>query len=86
MAHHKDEWVAGMDEMCDMGPKLFTAEERRRLTEEHRQVFWNEDMSSCPRSERVQLMGTNGIAMYGIYDGKNPFFFAWCAMPARRPR
>lgn len=86
MAYHKDEWVAGMDEMCDMGPSLFTSEERRLLTEDRHQVYWNEDMGSCPRGVKVQLMGSGGIAMYGIYDGKSPFFLAWCAMPARRPR
>lgn len=82
----KDDWVAGMDEMCDRGPDLFTQEERRALTEDRRQVFWNEDMDSCPRGLKVQLMGAGGIAVYGIYDGRTLFYRAWCPVPAWRPR
>ena len=49
-------------------------------------VFWNEDMRACPRGCKVQLLGGGGVAMYGVYDGKNPFFIKWQAVPRNRQR
>lgn len=47
-------------------------------------VFWNEDMSTCPRGAKVQLLGAGGVAVYGTYHG-NPFWQAWAPLP-KRPR
>jgi hypothetical protein len=46
-------------------------------------VFWNEDMSTCPRGAKVQLLGTGGVAVYGDYHG-DPFWQAWAPLPKRR--
>jgi len=49
------------------------------------EVFWNEDMTTCPRGVKVQLLGAGGIALYGTYDGKDPFYLGWAPVPRRRP-
>lgn len=46
-------------------------------------VFWNEDMSTCPRGAKVQLLGAGGVAVYGDYHG-DPFWVGWCPLPKRR--
>ena len=46
-------------------------------------VFWNEDMTSCPRGAKVQLLGASGVAYYGTYNG-DPFWVGWCPLPKRR--
>lgn len=46
-------------------------------------VFWNEDMSACPRGAKVQLLGAGGVAVYGDYHG-DPFWVGWCPLPKRR--
>ena len=48
-------------------------------------VFWNEDMSTCPRGAKVQLLGAGGVAVYGDYHG-DPFWQAWAPLPKRRHR
>ena len=45
--------------------------------------FW-ETMDSCPRGVKVQLLGAGGVAVYGLWDGKNPFWQAWAPVPRRR--
>lgn len=45
--------------------------------------YW-EDMSSCPRGVKVQLLGAGGVAIYAMWDGKNPFFTHWAPLPKRR--
>jgi hypothetical protein len=50
------------------------------------EVFWNEDMTTCPRGVKVQLLGAGGVALYGTYDGKDPFFVGWAPVPRRRPQ
>ena len=35
-------------------------------------VFWNEDMNTCPRGTKCQLLGAGGVAYYGNYHG-DPF-------------
>ena len=49
-------------------------------------VYWDEDMTACPRGCKVQLLGGGGVAVYGAYDGKNPFFIKWAALPRNRER
>lgn len=46
-------------------------------------VFWNEDMTTCPRGAKVQLLGAGGVAVYGDYHG-DPFWVGWCPLPKRR--
>ena len=46
--------------------------------------YWNEDMSTCPISAKVQLLGKGGVAVYGIYTGHNEFWVAWAPLPKRR--
>ena len=48
-------------------------------------VFWNEDMSTCPRGTKCQMLGEGGVAVYGTYNG-DPFWQAWAPLPKRRPR
>ena len=40
-------------------------------------------MSTSPRSVKVQLLGKGGVAIYGIYDGKDPFWEGWAPLPCR---
>lgn len=48
-------------------------------------VFWNEDMTACPRGCKVQLLGLGGVATYGNYDGKDAFWVKWQSVPRNRP-
>ena len=48
-------------------------------------VFWNEDMSGCPRGTKVQLLGSSGVAHYGNYLG-DPFWVGWAPLPKRREK
>lgn len=47
-------------------------------------VFWNEDMENCPRGCKVQLLGAGGVAVYGLYDGRDKFWVGWQAVPRRK--
>jgi len=40
-------------------------------------------MSTCPRGVKVQLLGKGGVAIYGMYDGKDPFWEGWAPIPSR---
>ena len=40
-------------------------------------------MSTCPRSVKCQLLGQGGVAIYGTYDGKDPFWQGWAPLPKR---
>lgn len=46
-------------------------------------VYWNEDMSTCPRGVKCQLIGAGGVAMYHEYRG-DPFWVGWSPLPKRR--
>lgn len=46
-------------------------------------VFWNEDMATCPRGVKVQLLGKGGVAVYATYDGWT-FWVGWAPVPRRR--
>lgn len=48
-------------------------------------VFFNEDISTCPRGPKVQLLGAGGVATYGIYNGRDEFWIGWAPVPRRRP-
>lgn len=45
--------------------------------------YW-EPMSACPRGVKVQLLGAGGVAVYGVWDGRNKFWEGWAPMPRRR--
>lgn len=47
-------------------------------------VYWNPDMSTCPRGTKVQLKGKAGVAHYYNYDG-DPFWVAWAPLPRDLP-
>ena len=47
--------------------------------------YWDEDMGRCPRGAKVQLLGAGGVATYGVYNGRDPFWTAWAPCPKRRP-
>lgn len=47
-------------------------------------TYWNEDMTTCPRGAKVQLLGAGGVAAYGSYHG-DPFWVGWAPVPRRRP-
>lgn len=49
------------------------------------EVYWNEDMSTCPRGVKAQLLGAGGVAYYHVYNG-DPFWVGWAPIPKRRPR
>lgn len=45
--------------------------------------YW-QDMSTCPRGVKVQLLGEGGVAVYGIWDGRSTFWQGWAPLPRRR--
>lgn len=45
--------------------------------------YWNEDMNTCPRGTKVQLLSEYGVAVYGQYNGRDPFWVAWAPCPKR---
>lgn len=45
--------------------------------------YW-EQMDSCPRGVKVQLLGQGGVAAYAQYDGRNPFWTGWAPLPRKR--
>lgn len=45
--------------------------------------FWL-PMSSCPRGVKLQLLNAGGVAVYGQYDGKSPFWQGWAPLPKKR--
>lgn len=49
------------------------------------ECFW-EDIESCPRSRKVQLLSKYGVAVYGEYYGNNQdnFWTHWAALPKKR--
>lgn len=49
------------------------------------EVFWNEDMTQCPRGVKVQLLGQGGVAVYAQYVLDDRFWIGWAPLPKRRP-
>ena len=45
--------------------------------------FWR-PLQDCPRGVKVQLRGQGGVATYGHYDGKDPFWTDWAPLPKLR--
>lgn len=48
------------------------------------EVFWEEDMTKCPCGVKCQLLGRGGVAIYGQYNGVDPFWIGWAPLPKRR--
>ena len=44
--------------------------------------FWR-PISECPRGVKVQLLGKGGVAAYGIWNGRDPFFTHWAPLPVK---
>lgn len=44
--------------------------------------FW-QPMDTCPRSAKVQLLGRGGVAVYGQFNGSDPFWVGWAPLPKR---
>ena len=47
---------------------------------------YNEDMSQAPRGVKLILLGASGVAVLTEYNGKNPFWVGWAALPRRADR
>lgn len=46
------------------------------------EYFWR-SMDTCPRGVKVQLLGAGGVAMYGIYNGRDTFYTHWAPLPKK---
>lgn len=47
--------------------------------------YYYQHMSSCPRGQKVTLLTCYGVAIQGQYDGKDPQFVGWAALPKIPP-
>lgn len=50
------------------------------------EVYWNEDMTTCPTGVKVQLLGQGGVAAYAHYQYSDRFWVGWAPLPKRRPK
>ena len=41
-------------------------------------------MTTCPLGAKVQLLGMGGVAVYGVWNGRDDFWVGWYPIP-RRP-
>ena len=41
--------------------------------------------ADTPRGVKLQLLGKGGVAQYGLWDGKEPFWTHWAPVPRRAP-
>lgn len=46
-----------------------------------RSYLW-QPIATCPRGVKVQLLGAGGVAHYGLYNGKDPFWCGWAPLPS----
>lgn len=44
--------------------------------------FWR-PIAECPRGVKVQLLGQGGVAIYGIWGGRDEFFTHWAPLPVK---
>lgn len=47
--------------------------------------FWQPIDTNTPRGVKLQLLGKGGVAVYGTWNGKDPFYTHWAPVPKRRP-
>ena len=48
-----------------------------------REYYW-QPMDTCPRGVKVQLLGAGGVAVYGQYHGKDPWWTHWAPLPVKQ--
>lgn len=46
--------------------------------------FWQPIDTNTPRGVKLQLLGKGGVAVYGTWNGKDPFYTHWAPLPKRR--
>ena len=46
--------------------------------------FWLPINTNTPRGVKLQLLGKGGVAVYGTWNGKDPFYTHWAPVPKRR--
>jgi hypothetical protein len=49
-----------------------------------RTYYWL-PINTCPSGVKVQLLGRGGVAVYGQYNGKEPFWTHWAPLPTLHP-
>lgn len=80
----KEDFERALDEMLtDPVPLTGHTMNRDKTVAVSTTQYW-EEMSTCPRGVKVQLLGDGGVALYGMYDGKNRFFTNWAPLPKKR--
>lgn len=47
--------------------------------------FWQPIDADTPKGVKLQLLGKGGVAVYGTWNGKDPFYTHWAPVPKRRP-
>ena len=47
--------------------------------------YWQPIDTNTPRGVKLQLLGKGGVAVYGTWNGKDPFYTHWAPVPKRRP-
>jgi hypothetical protein len=46
--------------------------------------YWLDIDAHTPRGVKLQLLGRGGVAVYGEWDGKNPFWVKWAPVPKNK--
>lgn len=46
-----------------------------------RTVYWDYDMSTCPKGTKVLLLGGGGVAAISHLPSKDSFYIAWHPLP-----
>jgi hypothetical protein len=46
-------------------------------------IYWETDMTICPRGAKVLMLGVSGVAILGQYNG-DKFFVGWYPLPRKR--
>ena len=47
--------------------------------------YWLPISTDTPRGVKLQLLGKGGVAIYGLYNGRDTFFTHWAPVPKRKP-
>lgn len=47
-----------------------------------REYYW-QPIETCPGGVKVQLLGAGGVAVYGQYIAKDPWWTHWAPLPAK---
>ena len=46
--------------------------------------YWQPIDADTPRGVKLQLLGAGGVAVHGMWDGKNKFWTHWAPLPKVR--